>query len=148
MEKGAGTEPLKIRTAYKYIPENLAKRITSISLEETSASGRFTFYKDAFKIIKDYPIIGAGGGGWASLYFGYQSHLYWSNQVHNYFMQVWIETGTLGLLAVISLWIMFFITVFKLLRSEQSPKEKQEIWGICIAAVALDPIVLLISTCH
>lgn len=137
MEKGAGTEPLKIRTAYKYIPENLAKRITSISLEETSASGRFTFYKDAFKIIKDYPIIGAGGGGWASLYFGYQSHLYWSNQVHNYFMQVWIETGTLGLLAVISLWIMFFITVFKLLRSEQSPKEKQEIWGICIAAVAL-----------
>lgn len=137
MEKGGSSEPIKIRTVYRYIPESLAKRITSISLEETSASGRFTFYKDAFKIIKDYPIIGAGGGGWASLYFGYQSHLYWSNQVHNYFMQVWIETGILGLLAVISLWIMFSIMVFKLLRLEQSPQEKQEIWGIFIAALAL-----------
>ncbi|HHY13119.1 MAG TPA: hypothetical protein GX526_00535 [Thermoanaerobacterales bacterium] len=137
MNKKEDHEQIKIKTAYKYIPESLAKRITSIDPETMLASGRFTFYRDAFKIIKDYPIIGAGGGGWASLYFGYQSHLYWSNQVHNYFMQAWIETGTVGLLAIISIWITLFISVIRLIKVEENQQEKQEIWGIFIAALAL-----------
>jgi tetratricopeptide (TPR) repeat protein len=132
-----GAEPVKVRTVYRYIPENLVNRIFSISLEETSASARFAFYRDAFRIIKDYPIIGTGGGGWASIYFGYQSHLYWSNQVHNYFMQVWVETGTLGLLTVLALWILVIFTVIKLYKSETAPEEKQLIWGIFIPAAAL-----------
>ncbi|QSQ07966.1 hypothetical protein H0A61_00285 [Koleobacter methoxysyntrophicus] len=132
-----GANPIKVRTAYKYIPENLVNRIFSINLKDTSASGRFTFYRDAFRIIKDYPIIGTGGGGWASIYFGYQSHLYWSNQVHNYFMQVWVETGTLGLLAVLSVWILVIFTVIKLYKSETAPEDRQLIWGIFIPAAAL-----------
>lgn len=132
-----GIGSTKIRTVYRYIPENLINRILSISLEETSASGRFTFYRDAFSIIKDHPIIGTGGGGWAAVYFGYQSHLYWSNQVHNYFMQVWVETGTLGLLAVLSVWILVIFAVVKYYKSGHVPEDKQLLWGTFISAAAL-----------
>ena len=134
MDKKGDHEQIKIKTAHKYIPESLAKRIASIDPETMLASGRFTFYRDAFKIIKDYPIIGAGGGGWASLYFGYQSHLYWSNQVHNYFMQAWIETGTVGFLSIISIWITLFINCYTFNKSRGKPTRKTGDMGIFTAA--------------
>ncbi len=93
----------KIIFKYKYIPDSIVRRFESIDLEDSSTDARFAFYNDAFKIIKDKPIIGTGGGGWSAMYFMYQSYMYWSTQVHNYFMQVWIETGTLGFLILIAL---------------------------------------------
>ncbi|MGB9679866.1 MAG: O-antigen ligase family protein [Thermoanaerobacteraceae bacterium] len=86
---------------YKYIPENLASRIQDINLTTQSSSQRMQFYKDGLKIFKDYPIFGAGGGAWAALYFKYQSYLYWTTQTHNYFMQVLLDTGVVGIIALL-----------------------------------------------
>ena len=80
------SNPIPVMTSFKYIPENIVQRFSSISLKESGASSRFEFYRDALKIIKDYPILGAGGGGWQSLYQGYQSRLYWTTEVHSYFL--------------------------------------------------------------
>ncbi|GAA3403012.1 O-antigen ligase family protein [Paenibacillus hodogayensis] len=92
----------------KLLPDTLEQRIDNINFEQHSVLERVTFYKDAFKLIGDYPVLGAGGGGWAALYEKYQNNPYTSRQAHNFFLQFWIESGTLGILIL----AVFLIYVF------------------------------------
>ncbi|MBW4081596.1 O-antigen ligase family protein [Paenibacillus sp. S150] len=78
------------------LPANMETRLENINFQQHSVLERITFYKDAMKVIKDYPILGAGGGGWTSLYEQYQNNPYTSRQVHNFFLQYLIEVGIVG----------------------------------------------------
>lgn len=86
------------------LPANLIARFKTISLSTTGAAERLWWTADAFRMVLDRPILGAGGGGWDALYHQYQYYLYWSNQVHNHWLQTWVEVGTLGFLAFLALW--------------------------------------------
>ncbi|MGB4168223.1 MAG: O-antigen ligase family protein, partial [Tepidanaerobacteraceae bacterium] len=127
----------RITLAYKYIPEAISRRISSINIESSSVAGRFTFYRDALKIIKDYPILGTGGGGWKAIYKAYQSYEYFTTEVHNYFLQLWVETGTVGLLALAALCITALVTVYRTLVSDIDISTKALTWGTLSGAVAL-----------
>ncbi|WP_028543996.1 O-antigen ligase family protein [Paenibacillus taiwanensis] len=86
-----------IGTSVKNIlPENVQTRLENINFGQHSVLERLTFYKDAVKVVADYPVIGAGGGGWSALYEQYQNNPYTSRQAHNFFLQYVIETGILG----------------------------------------------------
>nr|WP_274528487.1 O-antigen ligase family protein [Paenibacillus piscarius] len=88
---------LLIGTGLKSIlPDNIETRLENINFKQHSVLERFTFYKDAMKVVKDYPFLGSGGGGWASLYEEYQNNPYVSRQVHNFFLQYLIEVGIVG----------------------------------------------------
>lgn len=102
-----------IKISYKYIPENIVRRFISIDVAERSFSTRMDFYKDSFKIFKDYPIFGAGGGAWEALYPKYQSEPYFSTEAHNYFLQTLVELGSIGILLMILLvgTIVYFIFI-------------------------------------
>ncbi|WP_249900988.1 O-antigen ligase family protein [Paenibacillus sp. PK3_47] len=84
------------------LPANMATRLENINFQQHSVLERFTFYKDALKVVKDHPILGAGGGGWASLYEQYQNNPYTSRQAHNFFLQYLIEVGILGFIVFMS----------------------------------------------
>jgi O-antigen ligase/tetratricopeptide (TPR) repeat protein len=127
----------RITLAYKYIPEAISRRISSINIESSSVAGRFTFYRDALKIIKDYPILGTGGGGWEAIYKAYQSYEYFTTEVHNFFLQLWVETGTVGLLALAALCITALVTVYRTLVSDIDISTKALTWGTLSGAVAL-----------
>ncbi|MEX1028536.1 MAG: O-antigen ligase family protein, partial [Paenibacillaceae bacterium] len=74
---------------------------------------RGTFYSDAWKLYKDYPIVGAGAGAWSTLYEQYQNNPYTSRLAHSFIMQHLVETGILGviiLLAFIIIVLFQFIT--------------------------------------
>ncbi len=132
------SEPIPVTTSFKYIPENLVERLGSINLKQSSAGGRLEFYGDALKIIKDYPIFGAGGGGWESLYRAYQSRLYWTTEVHSFPLQLWIETGTLGFIVLCAVGITFAYNVFKLLINKAVDNRiKNYVWAAFIGAFAL-----------
>ncbi|MGI6604844.1 MAG: O-antigen ligase family protein [bacterium] len=88
----------------EFLPAHLAARFRTISLTTTSAAERLRWTADAFRIVLDHPILGAGGGGWEALYHQYQHYLYWSNQVHNHWLQTWVEVGTVGFLSFVALW--------------------------------------------
>lgn len=122
---------------YKYIPENIYSRLQNISLNEHSSQARIAFYKDAFKVIKDYPILGAGGGGWLALYQMYQSYLYWTTQAHNYFLQMWIEVGTAGLGLFIASMLALVYKLFKLYRVIESENKKILLSIIFISVVGI-----------
>ncbi|GAA4828563.1 hypothetical protein GCM10023310_01760 [Paenibacillus vulneris] len=91
------------------LPENIKNRIESINFQQHSVLERGTFYVDAIKLYKDYPIIGAGGGAWAALYEKYQNNPYVSRQAHNFFLQYLVEVGALGFLILLFVigWVLY-----------------------------------------
>lgn len=127
----------RITLAYKYIPEAVSRRLRSISVESSSVTGRFTFYRDALKIIKDYPLLGTGGGGWEAIYRVYQSFEYYTTEVHNFFLELWVETGTVGLLALAAFCMTAFMTVYNTMVSDGDITSKVLTWGTLSALVAL-----------
>lgn len=80
----------------RMLPQNIQTRIENINLNQHSVLERATFYQDAMKVAKDYPLLGAGGGAWAALYEKYQNNPYTSRQAHNFYLQYLIEVGIVG----------------------------------------------------
>nr|WP_229521453.1 O-antigen ligase family protein [Paenibacillus monticola] len=95
-------------SARNILPANIGTRLENINFKQHSVLERLTFYKDALKVVKDYPILGAGGGGWSSLYEHYQNNPYTSRQVHNFFLQYLIEVGILGFIVFMSFILYIF----------------------------------------
>lgn len=118
--------PLK----YKYIPEDIAVRFGAISSSDESANARVIFNKDGLKIVKHYPILGAGGSGWVSLYQKYQSYPYWTKLAHNFFLQLWIEVGTIGLLMLVAFLVFLNIFAYRTYRKTEQISNKVYIAGV------------------
>ncbi|AEM78206.1 O-antigen ligase family protein [Thermoanaerobacter wiegelii] len=130
-------EVQNIMLKYKYLPEDIASRVQDISLSTQSSSQRMQFYKDGLKIFKDYPIFGAGGGAWASLYFKYQSYLYWTTQTHNYFMQVLLDTGIIGAIAIVFLLVSLFRCMYRVYKGYLEDKDRILIVAVIVSVVSL-----------
>ncbi|NEW07073.1 O-antigen ligase domain-containing protein [Paenibacillus sp. SYP-B3998] len=106
------------------LPENVKTRLANINFQQHSVLERGTFYKDAVKLWSDYPIIGAGGGAWASLYEKYQNNPYTSRQAHNFALQYLVEAGALGFLAFIG--FVIAVMVFYIRSYIKSTEEKRD----------------------
>lgn len=90
--------------------ENVFKKIT---FSDRNLRERITFDQDALKIIKDFP-MGTGGGGFAAVNRKYQGHLYVAKEVHNYFLQTAVETGVIGLIALLSVWGAMLVNLYSI----------------------------------
>lgn len=91
-------ETVDIPLKYKYIPEGIVSRVMSINLTDNSSQARIIFSMDALRLVKQNPILGSGGDGWATTYKTVQTYPYWSKHVHNYFLQMMVEIGLLGIM--------------------------------------------------
>lgn len=80
----------------QWLPPALRERLETINLTQHSVLERWTFYRDIFKMIGDYPWLGAGGGAWATLYERYQNNPYTSNDPHSFYLQYLLDTGIVG----------------------------------------------------
>ncbi|MEW9699985.1 O-antigen ligase family protein [Paenibacillus sp. SI8] len=107
------------------LPENVKTRLANIDFQQHSVLERGTFYKDAVKLWSDYPIIGAGGGAWASLYEKYQNNPYTSRQAHNFALQYLVEAGALGFLAFVG--FVIAVMVFYIRSYMKSSQEKRDL---------------------
>jgi len=85
----------------------LIKQIVSFGYLR-NAFERFYFVRDALDMIKARPLLGWGGGGWEEAYRSFQHYLYNSKEVHSYYFQVAVETGIIGLLVILGIWVAFF----------------------------------------
>lgn len=86
------------------VPRQLRDRVAAINLSESGARDRIQWTRDALRLVSMRPVLGAGGGGWNALYGTVQTYPYFSTEVHNHYAQVWVEAGTLGLLAFLGVW--------------------------------------------
>lgn len=90
------------------LPESIQSRVENINFQQNSVLERGTFYKDSLKIIKEHPVIGTGGGGWAVLYEKYQNNPYVSRQAHNFFLQYLVEVGLIGFIILAAMLIFIY----------------------------------------
>ncbi|MGE5392064.1 MAG: O-antigen ligase family protein [Deltaproteobacteria bacterium] len=88
-------------------PQGISEKFARLSLRDRSVQERLASYEDAVKIVKDYPLTGAGGGAWPSLYHRYASQLYWTKEVHNFYLKTAVETGMIGFLSLAALCFFF-----------------------------------------
>lgn len=132
----AGAVP---RAAAQLLPAEVVRRASTISGTDPSFVGRLTYYKDALEIIRRHPWLGTGGGGWKALYHRYQESQYFSTEVHNQFLQVWVETGPVGALLFVSVWVVAIALLFRLWKRArgQGGNVWVNMWSTGIAALTL-----------
>lgn len=90
--------------AIPFLPDTVWNRILTITnFSDTSTSSRFPLYTATVRALKMSPILGAGLGGDAVRKFIKVNELYHAKapyvHAHNMIMQVWVETGLLGIVA-------------------------------------------------
>ncbi|OPA76085.1 hypothetical protein BVG16_17870 [Paenibacillus selenitireducens] len=123
-------------SAKNLLPENVKIRLENINFQQHSVLERATFYKDAIKLVADYPVFGAGGGAWYSMYEKYQHNPYLSRQAHSFFFQNLVEVGIFGLLVFIALLVLFFYSYLRdYIRSDE--KDRDSHFYYFIIAIAL-----------
>lgn len=127
-------------TLSKILPERYYDRIFSPG-RNINMEARFEMFRDAAKIIRDYPLLGTGGGGWAALYQGYQvrplqGRPYFSSEVHNHFLQVWIEAGILGFLAFVGIWISMAAAFIRNCFINRADSQRWQYWTAIFLPVA------------
>ncbi len=121
----------------KVMPASITDRLANMDLKQANVQERFYFYRDAFKIIKDHPVFGVGRGGWKALYYSYQDFAYNSTEVHSFPLQVWVDSGIIGILSYLALWVGFIITIFKIMRRVEAPEYRAVAWTAAVAAVSV-----------
>lgn len=121
--------------------EAILEELTGLTdFSHNSYTSRADFIRWGLDIVKDHPVNGAGAGGWNALYHQYQDYLFFTTEAHNHFIQVWVEAGTIGLLAFLAIWILFFRAAYHTYsraRTNRNTDQQILIGGTFTAAVAL-----------
>lgn len=99
------------------------------------AMERFTMYQDGLKMVQEKPVLGWGGGGWSEAYNIFQGYGYTARQTHSYFLQVAIETGLIGLVIAVSIWIVYLTKAFKVYKASFKSIHSQSMAAALICAV-------------
>lgn len=134
---------LFIGTGLKSIlPQNISVRLENINFNQHSVLERFTFYKDAVKVLADYPIIGAGGGAWSALYEQYQNNPYTSRQAHNFFLQYLVEVGIVGFLIFMSfILFIFYKYILRYIKSNEENRNSHFLYLIIVLSIFMHSIL-------
>lgn len=134
---------LFIGTSLKNVlPQNISVRLENINFNQHSVLERFTFYKDAMKVLADYPIIGAGGGAWASLYEQYQNNPYTSRQAHNFFLQYLIEVGIVGFVIFMSFILYIFYKYIRgYIKGNEEDRKRHFLYLIIVLSILIHSIL-------
>lgn len=123
------------RSLSRVLPERYLDRIFSVGRDQ-NLNARLEMFRDATKIIKDYPLLGTGGGGFKALYQGYQERIYYSTEVHNHFLQVWVEAGILGFLAFIGIWLSLAVAFIRNCMLKKASAVYWQNWATVFVPVA------------
>lgn len=103
----------KIKLNYLLIPSSIVYKIQDILNGSTSITDRYEFLKDAISIttssVKNF-LIGIGGEGFKNTYEIYQTKKYVSSEVHNSFLQIFVESGVVGFSCII------FVVLYKVIK--------------------------------
>ena len=94
------------------LPDSIVSRFTSIgNLADTSTSYRVNIWRGSIRMLKDYWLcgIGVGEAPWYQVYPRYSlAAIESAPHAHNLYLQVWIETGLIGILLLVFLLFVYF----------------------------------------
>lgn len=84
--------------------DSFLARLKSSGWQTSELQTRFTYYRDAAKLVQERPWFGFGGGGWA-LHPRYQDVSYSVSDPHSQLAKVWVESGSVGVIIYATWWI-------------------------------------------
>ena len=108
----------------------LLKRLSLVSLSETTAKTRLLTWQSALEGFRDRPFLGAGPENFNYLFnahynpkllqFGGLSFAEtWQDKPHNAFLEILTETGLIGIFTYALIWLAAVFALFKLFKSGQ-----------------------------
>lgn len=104
-------------------------------LTSSSAQERIYMWKRTISMAKEQPLTGVGAGNWAILLPRYGIHSNWSgtNDVfyqrpHNDFLWVFSETGIIGFLVYVGMFLTAFAVGIKALKMTAEAHERLRVW--------------------
>lgn len=91
--------------------EGLLRNIPS----SETVGNRVDLYANSLNLLSDYPVIGAGLGGFMMLYSSYAllAHVGFITHSHNLYFDVVIEQGVVALIALSWMWLLMFEAVWR-----------------------------------
>jgi O-antigen ligase len=113
MTPTAESAPQKIRVR----EESFLKRVK----DSATVTQRFSYWRTGFEMVKDRPWLGVGWGAFEKAYPRYMAlGAYPTKLAHNNYLQVWAETGIVGLNAFIGMWLIFAYTFWRKMRADST----------------------------
>lgn len=116
------------------------ERVKEISLsKDKPESTRIRLWQTSVRMIKESPVWGVGLGGWGVLFDDYKVEGVYAATCHphNDYLNVGVNTGLLGLLAYLSIWVVFlYSTVRSVLKDASSRLARSVQMGGIAATVA------------
>ncbi len=114
--------PIPIATRLQSVVLDVSALDDARGVEITTANyaniERLAHWQAAIRMAQDNFWMGVGAGNYEIAYISYQL-INWDEALghaHNYYLNVFSETGAIGLLAYISLWIMIYVLTWQLRR--------------------------------
>ncbi|MFC4811444.1 O-antigen ligase family protein, partial [Paenibacillus sp. GCM10023250] len=81
------------------LPAAIHGRVAAGGSGGGTAGARALFYRDAWTLIREAPLLGRGGDAWRSLFRQVQSQPYVGSEVHSGYAELALDLGAAGLLA-------------------------------------------------
>ena len=117
------------------------RAISSFDIRGSALRSRFLIWKSTINMIKDKPIFGSGLGTFPLNYLNYQADFLKRNseylnfsgkaaEAHNEYLQIWAETGIIGLLSFLVLVVIFYRYAINVIYKIKEIKEKAIVVGL------------------
>lgn len=111
----SGSIPL----GYKLLPSFMANRIQGLFANQ-NAIQRIVFFVDGLKLFRRSPVVGMGMGAFENAIQGVQSFNYATKYAHNHYIQTLVETGIIGLILFVGLFVVSALTLFRAGKAENA----------------------------
>lgn len=118
-----------------FVPYTIYHQFYMIKYDKESVSSRFDYYKDSFKILKDYGFLLGHGYNSFSYYISNMEHNYLETSPHSYILELWLEVGIIGLIFIIGIFVLGIWGVWK-----NRNRDKRIIWFVILGLML--PLIL------
>ena len=133
--------PLLIVGLLYFAPANIKDRMHTFgNIGENSFQSRVILWQGGWEIFKDYPITGCGFKCVDTIHTQYpdpRGYLAFFRGMHNNIIQLLVDTGIMGLGFWISIWVVFFIEIFKRWRALAKETFQNNAKGILMGSLAV-----------
>jgi hypothetical protein len=121
-------------------PPLIKERMESIAnLDDITFQERLSMWRLGMEIYKDYPVTGCGFHCLLKVRTDYPEHKEISrgySKLHNNVVQLAVDTGTVGVLAWLFLWLSYFIAAGRRLTSDDDPANRWVVLASLSAVIA------------
>jgi O-antigen ligase len=100
---------------------DVRSRLASLADPQITADSRLSHWRDSLQAVRDFPLVGTGWGTYRYAYQPYQSRpADWFYNADNQYLEILVESGTIGLCLVLAGMVLFGTAVRFVIRASRS----------------------------